>query len=218
MQRIKTIRWPIRNPFGDRLFFKARFVIGDTLTIPAAGSFVAKTFMFNSFPDVAAIFGDCPGLNQVGASYLNYRIRGITLRFTIWAKSADPLVFFTNAISEGTAFPATPSISTTPEQRWSKYRVCTIPGSGARPTQFSVYYSVNKVTGPDAVVRNDSVYVGSVNSGSPSGWTAPASGPTMQYGLFTMNGLAQQAGQGSTIVKIEATVHTQFYGKAQTLI
>lgn len=214
MQRIKTIRWPVRNPNGDRLFYKAKFVTGGVLVIPNATSFSRQTIQLNNMAAIGTLMGDSPGLNDMSTKFRHYRVRGIKISQTYWPDAGTvPLVAYHNAQS-GADYVPTPSISTTTELRWAKYRVISSAATGARPTRVSAYYSVNKVFGPDMIVKNDQDFTGDVGVGSPSSWTAPVSGPFLETGIFTMSGLNATAQQNITF-KREVTVYLQFYGKAQ---
>lgn len=193
--------------------------------------------MTGTFPNlstrtISAVFGDTPNLSTLASLYLFYRIRGIKLKITAWPTAGrEPLLLFTNAASTtedvGTVDPAgpnpsfpLPAINILPEQRWSRYAVVRAADAGAKPTSLKVYYSVNKVYGPDAIVKNDSSFTGEMTTAAPY-WSDGASGDPnsfvrrlawLQWGLFTMNGTAPTETHSVTL-KVEATVYTQFWGK-----
>ena len=113
-----------------------------------------------------------------------------------------------------------PTINRVPEQRWSKYRVCQATAAGGRATNLSVYYSVNRVQGPDAIVKNDLEYTGDMQPGSPyfatgSGDTnRPVRSPWLQFGIVTLAGtVVPSGGAVSGVLKVEQTVYCEFFGK-----
>lgn len=196
MQRIKTTRWPTRNPFGDRMFytFKATFGVALTDVTFVNGSAVVETQQMNSMPALAAQFIAAPGLLALGQNFNRYRIRGIKIRATAWPMNADyglaaspPSYLFFNAAALQSQFPASMGVNIAPEQRWCRYALIRAPHQGAKPTSLSVYYSVNKVYGPDQVVRNDQDFTG-LTANTLAAWTAPTAGPSYQIGFFTMGG------------------------------
>jgi hypothetical protein len=216
MQRIKTTRWPTRNPYGDRLFYKPRFVYGTTFTIASGTSFVNTNLNFNSMAAIAALAGDAPSLTELGLAYQKYRIRGLKIKMTFWPDStAPPLVGYTNAAGLSAQLIASPSISTLPEARWSKYKVMSNPGAGAKPTVLISYYSVNKVYGPDEVVGNDIGFIAATAS-SPAAWVAPLVTVPCQFGAFTMSGLNATA-DINVVVKMEITPYLQMFNKTTDL-
>lgn len=216
MQRIKTYKYPRRNIFGDRSLIKGFIVTGQTVTIPTVSSFVTQNLQYNSWPAIATAFGNGPNIGTLGARFDRYRIRGIKLRITAWPDQNSlntPVVLFTNAANESGNLVANPTVAQLPEVRWAKYRTCSNAGTGAKPTVLTSYYSVNKVWGPDQTVKNDLGFTGETNFGNvPSSWVAPAVGPFLQYGLFTMGGVNPTAAINVTL-KIETTVYCTFWAK-----
>lgn len=239
MQRIRTVRYPVRNIGGDRCFAKLRYVAGHSFNPEAASSSVTTQFPFNvgcqlamysNFPSIYSVFGNTPNLSTLAQMYQQYRIRGIKLRLTAYyvpPSGAPPICLFVTAQGSTTgtmtggptpAFP-TPSISTTPEQRWSKTRVVANTGNGARPTSLSVYYSVNKVYGPDSVVKGDTQFVGDLQTTSPywgtvadTGGSVPSLGPWCMFGVYSMDGSNIPTNSGITL-RVEATVYSEFFSK-----
>ena len=143
--------------------------------------------------------GQTPNLSTMAALYTKYRIRGIKLRLTYWQTGGAPAFLFAQATSDqgivggGDTTPnpdfILPTITQLPEQRWGKYRVCQATAAGGRATSLSAYYSVNKVQGPDAIVKNDLEYTGDMQVASPyfstgSGDTErPVRSPWLQFGI-----------------------------------
>lgn len=237
MQRIKTVRWPVRNIGGDRAFAKLRYVKGENYNILNGAYANATTLAFNTgassgtMPTIERVLGQTPNLSILAYQYLHYRIKGIALKLTYWATtSVTPLLLYVQAASstgENTSnqlqpspnFP-NPSITVVPEQRWTKYTVCSATAAGARPTTLRAYYSVNKVFGPDAVVKNSEDFTGqlvpntpywSTNSDSPA---RPTKGPWLQWGVTTLSGQpVSQVDGANGVMKVEATVYAEFYGK-----
>nr|DAO36065.1 MAG TPA: Capsid protein [Cressdnaviricota sp.] len=233
MQRIKKVKWPTRNIGGDRAYCKLRYVIGRDLGIATSTGFTTQGVIFNLGagssvnPQAVSIngnFGNTPGLQTMAALYQNYRIRGIKLKITYWQVSGPPVVLYTNAAANTSGFPTasisfpivTPNISILPEQRWARYRVCSQTQNGGKPTVLKSYYSVNKVQGPDNVVKNDVDYIGQMQVATPywgtTSATTPLKGPVCEYGIFTMNGANATTAVVGT-AKIEVTVYTEFFGK-----
>lgn len=239
MQRIKTVRWPVRNIGGDRCRAKLRYVIGELFQIPIGASQATRNVCFNVGAATAAsalqavtingVFGDTPNLSTLGSLYQNYRIRAIKLKHTFYNTSTTyvPLVAFSVAqpdqdsivdsdSSPNVAFP-TASITTMPEQRWCKYRVIKNAATGASPTTLSYYYSLNKIYGPDSIVKNDEFFVGALQPTSPY-WTTsatlrPQRGAYLQYGIFTMSGAVLAGATQDITMKTEATVYAEFFGR-----
>lgn len=216
MQRIKTYRYPRRNIFGDRSIIKGFIVTGQTVTIPTTASFVTQNLQYNSWPAIVNAFGNGPNIGIAGSRFERYRIRGIKLRITAWPDQNalnTPVCIFTNAAGESGNLLTFPDVGRLPEVRWSKYRTCSNAGTGGKPTVLNSYYSVNKVWGPDQTVKNDLDFTGETNfSTTVSSWTAPPSGPFVQYGLFTMGGVNPTTAINVTL-KVEATVYCTFWQK-----
>lgn len=218
MQRIKTYRYRARNIGGDNAFVKLRYAIGTTLTVPTTDSFVQMNPMqMNNGNGLFNFLGQTPGLSLMAAQFTNYRISGLKLRITAWpSQSTLPMVLFTNAADLTGNVLTTPNSSNLPEARWAKYKVCNPTPAGATPTVLNVYYSVNKVTGPDISTKTDLDFTGSVLPGAPYWLLAPNDGPFYTIGLYMMSGVNPPA-PTSCILKIEATVYAKFYGR-RTLV
>lgn len=240
MQRIKTVRYRSNNIGGDRCFAKLRYTIGQQFNLDAASSFAFENMAFNVGASAPAgalnpntIFGrlgSTPNLSTMGSLYTQYRIRGIKLRLSYWQQSGQPVALFCNAQANPTVlgdastgptppFP-TPSFQNVPEQRWGKYRVCQATAAGGRPTSLSVYYSVNKVAGPDRVVKNDEDYTGLISPVAPYWSTGtddasrPQRGPWLQYGITS---LADATGAVTGVLKKDAIVYVEFFGKRSAI-
>lgn len=245
MQRIKKVKWPVKNIGGDRSYCKLRYVIGKDFNIASGNYLNFQNIKYNvgSWPtgwtqkttSISDVFGQTPNLSTMGALYTRYRIRGIKLKLTYWQQSGPPVVLYTNAQSDisvsnfassqappgPTPAFVTPGISIIPEQRWAKYRVCSQTAQGGKPTVLKSYYSVNKVFGPDQVTKNDADFTGEMRPTTPYWGDAedldtgiPKLGPWLQFGIFTMNGSTVPAEQNVTgVLKVEATVYTEFFGK-----
>lgn len=245
MQRIKKVRWPRRNIGGDRAYAKLYYVRGIKTTIQPGSESIFNNVAFNlgawftpSDPinacTISENFGQTPNLSTLAQFYQRYRIRGIKLKITTYPiyDGTDPIVCFTNAQANNVDYngpqtgpsPAFPTvdIATTPELRWAKTRVCGNASAGAKPAVLTAYYSVNKVQGPDAVVKNDLEYTGAMQTAPPYwgqiGTTSdahPTRGPWLQYGWTTLSGEAVPENQPpiTIVAKVEATVYTQFFQK-----
>lgn len=234
MQRIKRVRWPTRNIGGDKSFCKLLYVKGAEFGISTGQYYTAQNQCMNignASPGILAacsltgVMGSTPNLSTMGSLYLNYRIRGIKLRLTYWQTGGAPVILFANAaadselIDAGTGGPTpafiAPTISTLPEQRWSKYRVCQATAAGGRATSLSVYYSVNRVQGPDSIVKNDADFKGGMSPGTPYFNTErPTRGPWMQFGISTLAGTTVSAEtQVTGVLKVEQTVYCEFFGR-----
>lgn len=237
MQRIKTVRFPVRNIGGDRAFCKLRYVSGQPFNIAATGVTNVQNQVMNvgaaaagnlSNVSLSTIMGTTPNLSTMGALYMNYRIRGIKVRLTYWQTAGDPVMLFTNAApdqsglidSDSGPTPAfvTPNVAVTPEQRWARTRVCQMTSAGGKPTTLSAYYSVNKVQGPDRVVKNSEAYVGNMipttpywDNGSGS-FSRPTRGSWMQFGITALSG-SPVVNTVSGVLKVEQTVYVEFFGK-----
>ncbi len=216
MQRIKRTRWPTKNPYGDNLFFKIRYTRGGTMTIPIGSSRVtASSLQMNSGADWVGVFADSPGVAALAAAFENYRIFGVKIKTLVWPVNqgvgAEPVVFFYEATPQpSTLQPATDNM---PEQRWVRYRTVSFAQSGAKPTTVSAYYSVNKVYGPDAIVKNSINFTGGLQIASPY-FLSPVDGPHIRWGLFTISSDAVTAATDFTI-KQELTLYTKFFSKRQ---
>lgn len=236
MQRIKKVKWPKRNIGGDRAYAKLYFVTGENRTMLAAQNSIVENIAFNvgaataggalNDSSISARFGQTPGLSQLAQQFLWYRIRGIKLKYTYYPinYALQPLCAFFNAQSNGVplqnssgaptpGFPPA-NVSTMPEQRWCTYRVIPNAANGAKPVTMKVYYSVNKVFGPDRIVKNDERFTGGLQTTTPY-WDVnqpPQEGPWIADGLFTMSGQNAGADVNVTILK-RATVYVEFFGK-----
>lgn len=238
IQRIKKVKWPTRNIGGDRAYCKLRYVNGINFGIEETESFNSQNLRMNTgaidgplgpgLATINSVFGNTPNLSTLSALYLHYRIRGIKLKLTYWQQTGTPVVLYTNAQSNldenyaETPNPdfVTPNISVLPEQRWARYRVCTQTQNGGKPTVLKSYYSVNKVQGPDNVVKNDREYIGEMKLGipywgdNPTTEAVPRRSPFLQFGLFTLNGDVVGPNEDvNGVLKVEATVYTEFFGK-----
>lgn len=215
MQRIKTTRWPVRNPFGDNLYYKLRIVAGAVGVLPTTGSSVVLfTAQANNAAAYVTAFGPGPGLTQLSAAFQKYRVMGVKVKLTAWpdAASPQPICLFTN-VSADNAFPA-PTVGILPEQRWGKYRVVASAATGARPTSLTTYYSINKIYGPDQVVHNDVEFTANTQTSTPYFGPAPSQGPYIQTGLFTLSGVNPTANINCTI-KTEITLYLKYFFKAE---
>lgn len=245
MQRIRTYRYKARNIGGDRARAKLFYTTGQQWDIPAASGTNVNTLKFNTgaansaltnlFPHtISSVLGQTPYLSVLAQQFQYYRIRGIKMKLTYWQSTGDPVFLYANAQSDSAvgqqvpqdasgptpAFPAV-SINIVPEQRWAKYRTCQMTSAGGKPTSLSVYYSVNKVQGPDRIIKNDQAYTGDMQTVSPY-WgdsvsladtqTMPVAGPWLQYGISTLSGAASAAGV-TGVLKTQATVYAEFWGK-----
>jgi len=240
MQRIKSVRWPIRNIGGDRAYCKLLYVTGNDVSIVEGTSFSFINLCMNmgaapagsalEAASIRGVFGSSPNLSTMGALYTKYRIRGVKLRLTFWQYGGSPVFLFTQAATNNATVQSTstapdppfnpPSIAITPEQRWAKTRVCSATAAGGRATTLSAYYSVNRVQGPDLVVKNDSNYTGQMEDTAPffsdnsTSGSRPVSSPWLQYGIAMLNGqnaVGQSAPGG--VLKVQATVYCEFFGK-----
>lgn len=215
MQRIKTSKWSTRNPFGDRLFYKPRFVYGTTMTIPTTAPFVKTTFTMNSMATISTQAGDAPGMLSLGQAFNQYRIRGLKIKITYWpdpAQAGVPIVGYFNAGPNAPSLVSAPAINTLPEQRWAKYKTLNQPGTGSKPTTLSVYYSVNKIWGPDQVVKNDVAFTAAVGSGGLTSWSSPVNAALAEFGLLTMSGLNPTAAL-NVVCKVEMTPYIELFSK-----
>lgn len=243
MQRIKSVRWPARNIGGDRAYCKLRYVKGAEFPITLGQSYTAQNQAMAigasaagalSSCTLTGVMGQTPNLSTMGALYTKYRIRGIKLRLSYWQTGGAPVFLFAQAapdqgiVGGGDTAPNPdfifPGITTLPEQRWGKYRVCQATAAGGRATSLSVYYSVNKVQGPDAIVKNDTEYTGDMQVASPYFSTGtgdtnrPAKSPWMQFGIGTLSTNPVTTETVVTgVLKVDQTVYCEFFGKrAQT--
>lgn len=234
MQRIKTVKWPVKNIGGDRARTKLRYVIGSAnFSIPTSASSAVQNMAFNlgawsASPlqtlSINGILGSTPGLSTMGAQYQHYRIKGVALKLTYWQTAGDPVCLFTNASGDTSDNTTTdtgpvppfvaPNISVLPEQRWAKYRTCQMTQNGGKATSLSVYYSVNRVYGPDNVVKNSTDFIGGMQPATPyfDPTAAPRKSPWLQYGIFTLSG-ANPATAVAGVLKAQATVYCEFFGK-----
>lgn len=242
MQKIKTVRYRAQNIGGDRAFCKLKYVVGQgfglaqaavsnfqnqAMNVGASGTVGGTALQAAS---VNGIMGNTPNLSTMASLYLKYRIRGIKVRLTYWQQTGDPVILFTNAasdtatLSDNSSQPVpnfvTPTISTTSEQRWARTRVCSgIAAQGGRPTTLTSYYSVNKVYGPDSVVKNDEDFTGELSPATPYWQTAstvqgrPTRTPWIQFGITTLSGSGAPAGGVTGILRVEQTVYVEFFGK-----
>lgn len=238
MQRIKTVRYPVKNIGGDRAYCKLRYVVGQPFGIPQGSVSNSQNQVMNIGADndvtlqpltLNGIMGNTPNLSTMATLYMNYRIKGIKYKLTYWQTGGDPIILYTNAAPDtqptnqsGRTGPVpafiTPTIATVSEQRWAKTRVCSQTQNGGKPTRLQAYYSVNRVQGPDVVVKNDSDYTGQMQLATPYWSNAaqtmaqPRMSPWAQFGITTLAGIpAATAVTG--VLRVEQTVYVEFFGK-----
>ena len=88
--------------------------------------------------------------------------------------------------------------------------------AGAAPTRLTVYYSVNKVFGQDAVVKNDESFTGQLKTTSPYWDNAigahPVHGIWIQHGVCTISNNPVTVEQKYVYV-MQATLYTEFFGR-----
>ena len=242
MQRIKSVRWPARNIGGDRAYCKLRYVKGADFHVAVGQYFNAQNQAMAigasaagalSSCTLAGVMGDTPNLSTMAALYTKYRIRGIKLRLTYWQTGGAPAFLYAQATPDQGAVDGThtapnpdfilPSINQLPEQRWAKYRVCQATAAGGRATNLSVYYSVNRVQGPDAIVKNALEYTGDMQPGSPIFLSVvviprdPLEAPGYSSELAPLREPWPLRKPNHRSSKVEQTVYCEFFGKrAQT--
>lgn len=233
--RVKTVNWNSRNVGGDRANAKLFFVASRSFTVAPSETSASLQFPMNA-PHITAsgqvswinLFGNAPGARSLAGLYSNYRVRGVKLKFTYFPTVyAAPMVGFVDAqadasvITDTPSFPA-PAIQTTGEQRWAKTKLINNPNQGGSPSSISVYYSVNKVQGPDNVVKNDMDYVGSTKFDAPffdevsvGSEFGPRRGPTVQFGIYP---LVHPVPSPVTVqVKMEGTLYISYFSKIATV-
>lgn len=243
MNRIVKTKWPKRNYGGDKTFVKLFLSAGQQFSIAQGNAGFAETCAFNvgayttsggaalNDRSVTGRFGTSDDLARLARQFTHYRIKGIKLHLTAYANytTNTPVVLFTTAASSETGngptttdpVPAFPllTVSTLPEQRWSKWRIVPNSGAGAKPVTLKVYYSVNKVYGPDNVVKGDSNFCGVLDEATPyfSNFNAPDQAPQrspwMQYGIFTLDNTLAPAGGIPVTVHKKATVYLEAWGR-----
>lgn len=218
MQRIKTIRWPPRNPMGDRLFYKA--VLSNSLklgTVVGQKTITGFTIQMNSIPDIVSGFSTFPGGGILGPSYNEYRIRGIAVTATAWPVSSlsdNPTYMYLDASSDN-QFPASMDVSVVPEMRWTRYRLIREASAGAKPATLKCYYSVNKTWGPDRVVKNSANFTAKTNgSATFSSWDTPALGPFLRFGIFSMDNTGWTVA-GDIRFLLRFKIYLEMFGKRE---
>jgi len=219
MQRIKTVRYPMRNIGGDRCMQKLLYIQPLTLTIPNGQSAVVSApIQFNGGVSLGVLLGSTPGLAALAQQFLFYKISGIKLSVQCWPQtSAFPLLLFIEAAANGSTFIPTPIMATVCEQRWCVYKVLNNPLAGARPTTVKAYYSVNKVHGPDATVKGDLDFTGALQTTAPYWNSNPNEGPSLRIGACTMNGgPIGNLVDGNIYTKISAVLYVKFFGRRPT--
>lgn len=238
MQRIRTYRYRSRNIGGDRARVKLYYSATQNMDMSQGQSSSEIVWCPNvgatsntMFSGISRRFGSTPGLSTLAQQFLRYRIRGVKLRYTIIPVNVDPanhipVNFYVNAQASGVEItdnstgptPSFPALqgTVTPEQRWSKWAPVRYPMAGASPTVVKAYFSVNKVFGPDQIVKNDESFVGQLKTTPPYWDTAsfahPVQGIWVQHGVATMNGLVAPIAE-TFIVQTQATFYAEFFGK-----
>ena len=110
----------------------------------------------------------------------------------------------------------TQNIFQTPEQRWAKYAPVKFPMAGSAPTRLTVYYSVNKVFGPDGVVKNDESFTGQLRPTLPYWDTSPGAHPV--HGIWIQHGVGTISNEPTVVEQkyvfvMQATLYTEFFGR-----
>lgn len=112
-----------------------------------------------------------------------------------------------------------------PEQRWKKYRVIQQGWIyGGKPTKLRFYFNVNKVYGPDRIVKGDVNFTGQTDSFEAGGSgfaplpvARPQAGPGLQIMIYTVDGNAFTNGVAFTI-QIDWTFYIKYFQKYQNTI
>lgn len=217
MQKTISRRWRPRNPFGDRVFYKAFITTAVPFAVPTAGRVQNTQFGFGDMAAISAQFGSAPGLSEFRQLFSRYRVRGIKLSMTYYyvpVVGSPPVFIYANAAHAASSLVPVSGVNaisyaTLPEQRWAKSRICQNAGNGGRPTRLSVYYSVNKVEGPDNIVKNDLDYTADTDI-PPNPWQGPLQTPWLQFGVCSLNGNAFPATADTvSTMKVGVTVYLQ---------
>lgn len=221
MQKLKIIRWPSRNPFGDACMYKMKIIGGHTFIIPMGATGMGYPsnagILMNDGAAITASFGAPPGLSALANAFDTYKISAIKQKVTYWPLSAvgdPPLVGFIEASADlnFAGIANLPTIIYQPEQRWIRYKVLNFANQGGRPAQVSAYFSVNKVYGPDLIVKGSAGFVGHTQLTAPYFAAPPATGPFFRTGIITMSGVGAPA-PISVVVKVETVLYIKFFGK-----
>lgn len=247
MNRIRKYRFSSKNIGGDKCYAKLRYVTAGTFNIAIGQSQVTQNVAFavgastvsSNLNDasISGRFGTTPNLSTLASLYQRYRIRGVRLKLTVWPTTGgvtQPICVFMNAASSqvdlattsngpSPAFPPA-DISVTPEQRWSRSAVIRNTGQGANPTKISAYYSVDKVQGPDKSIPVNSAYYGTTqltapfwSDAAPGAPDTPINSPWLEFGMYTMSGGLVAGTAVEAVIKAEATVYTEFWGKRSSI-
>lgn len=215
IQRTKIDRWGVNNSGNDILYYKSKHVFGATQTLLTGSSQgVSGALQLNSLASISTNFGSNAGLALAATSFLRYRVSGIKVKVTWFPNTAtglanEPIVGFIEATADSSSF-STPAITTTPEQRFMKYRILNGPASG-RPTTVTYYLSSKLIGGADRIVTTDKDYTGTTNTVLPL-FNDPVSGARWRWGIFTMNGGTVVLNQTYPF-KIEITAYCKFWSK-----
>lgn len=238
IQKIKTMRYPKRNIFGDRAKMK---LFG---TRPVLFSLTSANGWSNQFAyalgalrgttrclvgnSVDSLVTFIPGLTRIQELYQRYRVKGLKLQITVYGTQGGgyvPFYVYADAAADETEISATSTgpeppfsaleAATIPELRWSRYKVIRNAAQGGNVTKLTHYFELNKIAGPDRTIRSDLDYTGRMDA-VISNWTAPKRSPWIRYGVFPMIAPADfPAGEPTVTLYglVSATIYVEAWGK-----
>jgi len=204
MQRIQRRRYPVNNPFGDKIFVKFRCTTGGNLQAPSvAAPSAGQTWNLNDL-GTAVGNGGAPGLEEYSLLFKRYRITGAKVKVTIYnevssdAFNVDPAWGFITASSDAIDM-SDYHLSDIQHLRWVKYKPLNNWTSGARATTISAYFSCLKVFGADRTIPDDLDYTATTNSAGTPFYNTPSITAGVGWGVVKANasnwGASESIGQ-----------------------
>lgn len=193
MQRLVKRSYPVRNPFGDKVFVKFRATRGGSFMVPSpAAEFVRVEGIVNDLSTTLVAMGNSPGFSWYPQLFQQYRVTGLKIRFTPILNPIDNagatlapqgMIAYINA---GQNLAPNPSVSSLPEQRWCRYKPINSWFMGGSTKSVSLYMSVNKLAGGDRTTANDIDYTGTTITSTPW-YSAVPEHLNFEFGITSLN-------------------------------
>lgn len=220
MQRIVKRKYPVRNPFGDKVQVKFRTTFGSSINMPGAASqFVRVTGSINDLSVAQAAIGGSPGYSLYPELFNRYRVTGLKIKFTPLLNSRatdgttvppESLIAFVN----GGPLINSPQANSVPEQRWCKYKPINNWQVGGATKSVSLYLSTLKTAGADRTAANDMDYTATTIAASPW-YNAPVISIPFEYGICALKGsnLNYKAGEKICDYLVTYTYYVSFWDR-----
>lgn len=185
-QRIVKKRYPVNNPFGDKVQVKFRFSIGGRFNPLSSVTAVDVSGPFNDLNAAETQWTTCPGFDVYPKQFKNYRVTGVKVRFTPKILDTSTGASYMGFILGSDTGYLGIAYNTLPEQRWVRYKPLNNYLSGGSTKSLSLYLSTLKVGGADRTIAIDEDYTSTTNTSAPYYNSVPKQ-LVMQFGILSDN-------------------------------